>query len=50
MRTLVESLKRLYKKGNLTKEQIEERVKKNSISADEYEYITGEEYSENESA
>jgi hypothetical protein len=46
----VESLKRLYKKGNLTKEQIEERVKKNSISADEYEYITGEEYSENESA
>lgn len=45
MRILVESLKRLYVKGNLTKEQIAERVKKTSISTDEYEYITGEEYS-----
>jgi hypothetical protein len=45
----VESLKRLYKRGNLTKGQIAERVSKGSISADEYEYITGEEYSENES-
>lgn len=46
MRTLVESLKRLYEKEKLTKEQIAERVTKNSISAGEYEYITGEEYSE----
>ncbi len=46
MRILVESLKRLYKKGTLTKEQVAERVTRESISADEYEYITGEEYSE----
>lgn len=42
MKMLVESLKRMYKKGTLTKEQIAERVTKGSISADEYEYITGE--------
>lgn len=40
MKMLVESLKRMYKKGTLTKEQIAERVAKGSISADEY--ITGE--------
>lgn len=45
MKILVESLKRMYKKGTLTKEQVAERVTKCSISADEYEYITGEEYS-----
>lgn len=49
MKTLVESLKRLYEKDRLKKEQIAERVEKNSISADEYEYITGEEYSGGES-
>ena len=37
MKMLVESLKRMYKKGTLTKEQISERVAKGSISADEYE-------------
>ena len=42
MKMLVESLKRMYKKGTLTKEQIAERVAKGSISADEYGYITGE--------
>ena len=46
MRTLVESLKRLYEKDRLTKEQVAERVTKGSISADEYQHITGEEYSE----
>lgn len=45
MKMLVESLKRMYKKGTLTKEQISERVAKGSISADEYEYITGEKFS-----
>lgn len=45
MKILVESLKRMYKKGTLTKEQIAERVTKESISAEEYEYITGEKYS-----
>lgn len=45
MKMLVESLKRMYKKGTLTEEQIAERVTKVSISAEEYEYITGEKYS-----
>ena len=44
MRTLVESLKRLYKKGSLTLEQVRERVEKGSISESEYEYITGKWY------
>lgn len=45
MKILVESLKRMYKKGTLTEEQIAERVTKGSISVEEYEYITGEKYS-----
>ena len=45
MKMLVESLKRMYKKGTLTEEQIAERVTKGRISAEEYEYITGEKYS-----
>lgn len=46
MRILVESLKRMYTvKKTLTKEQIAERVARGSISAEEYEYITGEECS-----
>ena len=32
-------------KKTLTKEQIAERVASGSISAEEYEYITGEKYS-----
>lgn len=46
MRTLVESLKRLYTKENITKEQVAERVTKGSISAEEYNHITGEKYSD----
>lgn len=50
MKMLVESLKRLYAiKKTLTKEQVAERVTKGSISAEEYEYITGEKYSGGES-
>lgn len=44
MSTLVNSLKRLYEKGRLTKEQIRERVEKGTISEAEYEYIIGEPY------
>ena len=44
MKMLVESLKRMYKKGTLTEEQIAERVTKGSISTEEYQYITGKEY------
>ena len=50
MRILVESLKRLYTKRSLTTEQVEERVEKGSISAEEYEYITGEKYPDGENA
>lgn len=42
MRTVVESFKRLYNSGKLTREQVEERVDSGKISAEEYEYITGE--------
>lgn len=44
MRTYVESLKRLYAKGRVTKEQLIERVEDGKITAAEYKYITGEEY------
>lgn len=46
MRILVQSLKRLYNKGRLTKEQIKERVEKGTITQEEYEYIVGEPYDE----
>lgn len=39
---LVNSLKRLYKSGKLTKEQVAERVAKGSITDADYEEITGE--------
>jgi uncharacterized XkdX family phage protein len=39
---LVNSLKRLYDAGRLTKEQIAERVDRGTITAAEYQQITGE--------
>lgn len=44
MKALVDSLKRLYDKGRLTKEQIRGRVEKGTITEEEYKYITGEDY------
>lgn len=44
MRMLIDSLKRLYKSGRLTKEQIKDRVVKGTINETEYKEITGEEY------
>lgn len=44
MRTLVESFKRLYKAGRLTKEQMQARVKNGLLAEEEYEYIVGEPY------
>lgn len=44
MRALVNSLKRLYEAGKLTKEQLAERVEKGTIDEAEYEEITGEAY------
>ena len=46
MRTLVESLKRMYETGKpikLTKTQLKARVKKGIITEDEYKYIISEE-------
>lgn len=43
---LVNSLKRLYKAGRITKEQVAERVEKGTINVDDYQTITGEGYSE----
>ena len=44
MRILVESLKRLYESGRVTKENVSARVKSGKITEDEYEYIVGEKY------
>lgn len=44
MSTLAQSINRLYKAGRLTKEQVKERVKKGSITPEDYEEITGEKY------
>ena len=44
MSTLVESLKRLYEAGKLTKKQIKERVQRGTITEEEYKLITGEDY------
>lgn len=44
--TLVNSLKRLYEKETLDLETIKGRVVKETITEDEFEYVTGEEYSE----
>ena len=41
MRTLVESLKRLYENNKLTKEQILQRVESGKITTEEYNYIIG---------
>ena len=41
MRTLVESLKRLYESNRITKEQLLLRVESNKITIEEYNYIVG---------
>lgn len=43
---LVNSLKRLYATGRVTREQIGERVEKGTITEADYQEITGEEYGE----
>lgn len=43
---LVNSLKRLYTAGRVTREQIGERVEKGTITEADYQEITGEEYGE----
>ena len=39
MRILVESLKRLYKADKISKEDLEERLKKGTITKEELDYI-----------
>ena len=41
MRTLVESLKRLYENNRITKEQILQRVESNKITTEECNHIIG---------
>ena len=43
---LVESMKRLYQDGKITKDDVAERVKTGKIAKTDYEYITGEAYEE----
>lgn len=42
MRTLVESLKRLYSNGKITNEKLIEMKDTGKITLEEYEYITNE--------
>jgi uncharacterized XkdX family phage protein len=44
MNTFAVVLKRLYAKGEVTEEQVKERVVSGKISKDDYKYITGEAY------
>lgn len=39
MNVLIESLKRLFKNGQITKEQLKDMIADKKISKDEYEYI-----------
>ena len=41
---LVESMKRLYQSGKITKANVKVRVESGKITEDEYEYIVGEKY------
>ena len=41
---LVESMKRLYQGGKITKVSVKARVESGRITADDYEYIVGEKY------
>ena len=41
MRTLVDSLKRLYENNRITKEQILQRAESGKITIEEYNYIVG---------
>lgn len=43
---LAEPMKRLYRDGKITKEDVAWRVKTGKITKADYEYITGEKYGE----
>lgn len=44
MSILVESFKRLYDAGRVTKKQLKDRVESGVITEENYKYITGEDY------
>lgn len=46
MSEYVKSLKRLYDKHRITKEDVAERVESGKITTDDYKYIVGENYAE----
>ena len=41
---LVESMKRLYQSGKITKDSVKARVESGKITEDDYVYIVGEKY------
>ena len=43
MRVIAQTIKRLYESGQLTREQVTERVEKGTITLEEYNWIVGEE-------
>ena len=47
---LAEPMKRLYRDGKITKEQVAERMESRKISKEDYEYIIGEKYEERQAA
>lgn len=42
MTQLVESLKRLYKKGSVSEVKLQSMLQKHTITSYEYQYITGQ--------
>ena len=44
MSTLALVFKRLYSKGEITKEDVAERVKTGKITKADYKYVTGDDY------
>lgn len=46
MRTLVESLKRLYEQKRITISKLDDMVSDEKITMEEYVYITGEDFRE----
>jgi hypothetical protein len=41
MKLLIESLKRMYENGKITRERLLEMVEKGTITIENYDYITG---------
>lgn len=44
LKIIIDSMKRLYEKGSITKDDITQRVVSGKLTPEEYKTITGEEY------